>query len=173
MGYYVKSAIGLALFVGSIVLFNVKLIALLETGTCASGNTPYEIARPCPEGTGTDMWLLVGSIFGALIGLAVLAFRGRSPRAADGGGLVASIGGGLAAWGVFFTGTGATMLIYSLSSETIPPDGELGGTIVGITFLLMGLPALAMLAWGVLKRRAGPGSPAGSRRARSGPRSGR
>jgi hypothetical protein len=153
MAYYVKSAIGLALFLGSIVLFNVKLIALLETGTCASGNTPYEIARPCPEGTGADMLLLVASIFGGMIGIAVFAFRGRSPRTDDGGGLVASIGGGLAAWGVFFTGTGATMLIHSLSSETIPPDGELGGTIVGITFLLMGLPALAMLAWGMSKRR--------------------
>ena len=158
MGYYVKSAIGLALFVGSIVLFNVKLIALLETGTCASGNTPYEIARPCPEGTGTDMLLLVASIFGGMIGVAVFAFRGRSPRA-TGSGVVASIGGGVAAWGVFFTGTGATMLIHSLSSETIPPDGELGGTIVGITFLLMGLPALAMLAWGMSKRRRASESP--------------
>jgi hypothetical protein len=52
--------LGLALFCGSIVLFNVKLQELLDTGTCASGNVPYEIAPgyECPPGTGTDILLL-------------------------------------------------------------------------------------------------------------------
>jgi hypothetical protein len=151
MGFYVRSVLGIALFVGSVVLFNVQLIALLEIGTCASGNTPYEIARPCPEGTGTDMLLLFASVFGGLIGAGIYAFRGRSPHGESG--RFASIGGGVAAWGVFFTATGASSLIHSLSSETIGPDGELGGAIVGVIFLLMGLPALGMVAWGLLNRR--------------------
>ena len=46
MGYLIKAIVGMALFLGSIVLFNVKLVSLLETGTCASGNTPYQIAQP-------------------------------------------------------------------------------------------------------------------------------
>ena len=58
MRYWSRTLIGAGLFLGSLVLFNVKLIELLDTGTCASGNQPYEIARPCPEGTGTDMLLL-------------------------------------------------------------------------------------------------------------------
>ena len=54
MGYLIKAPLGLAMFLGGIVLFNVKLVSLLETGTCASGNTPYQISQPCPTGTGTD-----------------------------------------------------------------------------------------------------------------------
>ena len=45
-------------------------------------------------------------------------------------------------WTVFFTATGAVALIFSQTTEGIPPDGKLGGTIVGITFLAMGLPGL-------------------------------
>ena len=37
MGYLLKAPLGLALFFGGIALFNVKLVSLLETGTCASG----------------------------------------------------------------------------------------------------------------------------------------
>lgn len=161
MGYYVRSVLGVGLFIGAVVLFNVELVALLETGTCATGNTPYEIATPCPEGTGTEVLLMIASIFGLLIGVGLYVFRGRSPRA-RGGGVIASIGGGLAAWGVFFTATGATSLFHALNSETIGPDGELGGAIVGVTFLLMGLPALVLVAWGLRKRRAAAESAAGS-----------
>jgi hypothetical protein len=46
MGYLIKAPLGLGLFFGGIVLFNVKLVSLLETGTCASGNTPYQISQP-------------------------------------------------------------------------------------------------------------------------------
>jgi hypothetical protein len=44
------------MFVGGIVLFNVKLVSLLETGTCASGNTPYQISQPCPAGETATVW---------------------------------------------------------------------------------------------------------------------
>ena len=77
--YWSRTLIGAGLFIGSLVLFNVKLTELLDTGTCASGNQPYEIARPCPEGTGTDMLLLTGSIFGVLIGGGILLLRGAAP----------------------------------------------------------------------------------------------
>ena len=79
MGYLIKAPLGLAMFLGGIVLFNVKLVSLLETGTCASGNTPYQISQPCPAGTGTDILLLIAGIFGGLIGAAIFAFRGEPP----------------------------------------------------------------------------------------------
>jgi hypothetical protein len=154
MGYLIKAPLGLAMFFGSIVLFNVKLVSLLETGTCASGNTPYQISQPCPAGTGTDILLLVASIFAGLIGAAVFAFRGDPPWNRDGrGGRFGGFSFGLFAWGAFFTATGATSLIASLTNQAIADSsgGKLGGIIVGGTFLAMGVPALLIALGGLLR----------------------
>ena len=144
MRYWVCSLIGIGLFLGSVVLFNVKLVALLDVGTCASGNTPYEISRPCPEGTELDALALVASIFGLFISGGVFLARGRRP-----GGGASGFAWPLLAWGIFFAGTGAVALIHSITSETVTPDAELGGIIVVATFLVMGVPALAFLLIGV------------------------
>jgi hypothetical protein len=154
MGYLIKAPLGLAMFLGGIVLFNVKLVSLLETGTCASGNTPYEISQPCPAGTGTDILLLIAGIFAGLIGAAIFAFRGDPPWDREGRGR--RFGGfsfGVFAWGLFFTATGATSLIASLTNQAIQDSsgGKLGGTIVGATFLVMGVPALLIALGGLLK----------------------
>jgi hypothetical protein len=142
----------MALFLGAIVVFNIVLLQLLEIGTCASGNTPYEISRPCPEGTGTKMLLLTGSIFVGLIGAGLFAFRGEPPwskgrgRMSFGG----MFGAGTFAWGLFFTATGATMLIAAISDDSLSAGSDLGGKIVGITFLVMGVPALLIALWGLI-----------------------
>jgi hypothetical protein len=62
-------------------------------------------------------------------------------------------GAGTFAWGLFFTATGATSLYASLTNDAIQESngGELGGIIVGATFLVMGLPALLIALWGLLK----------------------
>jgi hypothetical protein len=153
MGYLLKAGVGLALFLGAIVLFNVKLLALLDTGTCASGNVPYEIAPgyECPEGTGTDILLLTASIFGGLIGAAIFAFRGEPPWGSGKRRMGGLFSFGTFAWGVFFTATGATMLIAALTDDSLGADSDLGGKIVGITFLVMGLPALLIALWGFVK----------------------
>jgi Short C-terminal domain len=154
MGYLIKAPLGLGLFFGGIVLFNVKLVSLLETGTCASGNTPYQISQPCPAGTGTDILLLVASIFAGLIGAAIFAFRGDPPWNRDGrGGRFGGFSFGVFAWGAFFTATGATSLIASLTNQAIQDSsgGKLGGIIVGGTFLAMGIPALLIALGGLLR----------------------
>jgi Short C-terminal domain len=153
MGYLIKAPLGLGLFLGGIVLFNVKLVSLLETGTCASGNTPYQISQPCPSGTGTDILLLVAGIFGGLIGAGLFAFRGDPPwdkdRPINSG---SNFSFGLFAWGLFFTATGATSLIASLTDQQIQDSsgGKLGGIIVGGTFLVMGLPVLLYTLWNLV-----------------------
>jgi hypothetical protein len=165
MGYLIKAPLGLGLFIGSLVLFNVKLVSLLETGTCASGtNTPYLVVQKCPSGTGTDILLLVASIFAGLIGAALFAWRGQPPWNRDGAASTADFSFGIFAWGLFFTATGATSLIASLSNEQIQNSSgsKLGGLIVGGTFLFMGVPAIALAIWGYLKDRRSPrrvGSP--------------
>ncbi len=150
MGYLIKAPLGLAMFIGGIVLFNVKLVSLLETGTCASGNTPYQISQPCPSGTGTDILLLMAGIFGGLIGAGIFAARGDPPWDKDRPLNSASdFSFGLFAWGLFFAATGATSLIASLTNQQIQDSsgGQLGGIIVGGTFLLMGVPALLLSLW--------------------------
>jgi hypothetical protein len=152
MGYLIKAPLGLAMFVGGIVLFNLKLVELLETGTCASGNVPYEIAPgyQCPSDTGTDILLLAAGIIGGLIGVAIFAFRGDPPWNREGRSRrLRQVSFGVFAWGAFFTATGATSLFASLTNEAIKESngGELGGIIVGATCLLMGVPALLLVAW--------------------------
>ena len=145
MGYLIKAPLGLVLFFGGIALFNVKLVSLLETGTCASGNTPYQISQPCPSGTGTDILLLMAGIFGGLIGAGLFAFRGDPPWDRDRPlNRPNEFSFGLFAWGFFFAATGAVSLIASLTDQQVQDSsgGQLGGIIVGGTFLLMGVPAL-------------------------------
>jgi len=100
------------------------LVRLLHTGTCASGNTPYAIARQCPSGTGWLIGLLMGGVIVALIGTAIAGVGLAFP-------------GGLA-----FTGVGAAALYVGITGA-----GNAGGTSagysVGITFLVMGLLYLA------------------------------
>jgi hypothetical protein len=161
MGYLFKSILGAGLFLGGVALFNVKLVELLETGTCASGNVPYEIAPgyQCPDDTGTNILLMTASIFGGLIGAAIYAFRGAPPW--GGGGRRRGFGGifgaGTFAWGVFFSATGATSLLAALTNDAIQNSngGELGGIIVGATFLVMGVPALLGSLWGLAKSFGG------------------
>jgi hypothetical protein len=159
MGYIVKSLAGAALFIGCLVLFNVKLVSLLETGTCASGNVPYEIAPgyQCPDNTGTDILLLVGSIFGMLIGAGMFIVRGQSPWGGGRSRFSGMFGAGTFFWGLFFAATGATSLYASLTNDSIQNSngGELGGIIVGGTFLVMGVPALAIALWGLVKSFGG------------------
>jgi hypothetical protein len=151
MGYLIKAPLGLAMFIGGIALFNIKLVSLLETGTCASqSNNPNLVIQPCPSGTGTDILLLMAGIFGGLIGAGIFAFRGDPPWDKDRP--INSVSGfsfGLFAWGLFFTATGATSLIASLTNQAIQDSsgGKLGGLIVGGTFLLMGLPVLLLSLW--------------------------
>jgi Short C-terminal domain len=153
VGYLIKAVLGAAIFIGCIVLFNVKLVSLLETGTCASGNTPYQISQPCPSGTGTDILLLMASIFGGLIGAALFAFRGEPPWGSGKRRFGGMFGAGTFAWGLFFTATGATSLYASLTNDAIAASsgGKTGGIIVGITFLVMGVPALLIALFGLAK----------------------
>ena len=145
MGYLIKAPLGLGLFIGGLVLANVKLVSLLETGTCASGNTPYQIAQPCPSGTGTDILLLMGSIFATIIGIGLFAYRGDPPWDKDRPvNLESDFSFPAFAWGIAFTATGAVSLTAALTNEAVKQNAgsKLGALIVGGVFLVMGLPVL-------------------------------
>jgi hypothetical protein len=151
MGYLIKAPLGAAMFLGGIALFNLKLVSLLETGTCASQtNNPNLVVQQCPAGTGTDILLLTAGVIGGLIGAGLFAFRGDPPWARDRPlNRPNEFSFGLFAWGLFFAATGAVSLVASLTNRAIQDStgGELGGLIVGATFLLMGVPALLIVLW--------------------------
>jgi hypothetical protein len=164
LAYLIKAGIGLALFFGGLIVFNIKLQEVLDIGTCASGNVPFEI-RPeyqCPEGTGSIFFLLVGSIFAMLIGGAVFAFRGDPPWG-ERRKSIGMFGWGTLAWGLFFAGTGLALMlggpygeITNEGGEVVGrPDSELGADITGITFLVMGVPALLLGLWSAFKGLTG------------------
>lgn len=162
MGYLIKAGVGLALFFGGVVLFNTQLQELLDIGTCASGNTPYVIAQPCPEGTGTSILLLFASVIGGLIGAAIFAFRGDPPWGKQRS--FGLFGFGTLAWGIFFAGTALALLLGGPYGEATDPatgdvvgrpDSQLGATITAITFLVMGAPALLIGLWGLTKSFGG------------------
>lgn len=135
MRYRVLTVVALLGYVASTWLFCTKLTTLLDTGTCASGG-PYVSARQCPEGTGTDVLLLIVSVLGFFVSTGIAGLRGRSP---GGGGL--GFGGlVLVGWSIFFTVSGAVALIHALTTDGISDGGKLGGIIVGATFLLLGVP---------------------------------
>jgi hypothetical protein len=97
-------------------------------------------------------------VFTGLIGAAIFAFRGDPPwgRRRRSVGL---FGLGTLAWGIFFAGTGAALIIGQPYGESVNeagevvgrPDSQLGSTITGITFLVMGLPALRLGIWSQVK----------------------
>ena len=147
MAYLTKAIFGLGFFGGGIALANVKLVQLLETGTCASGNTPYAIRHPCPAGTGTAILLLMAGIFAAIIGAGLFAARGTPSWAKGREHRVSTFS---VTWGIGFTATGATSLLTALGDDALGRGGELGGLIVGITFLVMGLPVLLFALWGLI-----------------------
>ncbi len=91
-------------------------------GSCASGNTPFEIARPCPKGV---PGLMVGSIFGGMFFLAVYVFNAYGPNLA------------FLAWPALFLSLGWNFLEYGFD----PPFGggiAFGWLISGIVFVVMG-----------------------------------
>jgi hypothetical protein len=148
MGYLLKAISGLGLFGGGIALANVKLVTLLETGTCASGNTPYAIRHPCPPGTGSAILLLMAGIFAALIGAGLFAARGTPSWAKDRPHRVSTFS---VTWGIGFTATGAVSLLTALGNDSLGQGGKLGGLIVGGTFLVMGVPVLLFALWSLVE----------------------
>ena len=114
-----------AIAVAALALACVELAKLMDTGTCASGG-PYVSANPCPEGTGTQILLLIG---------AILVY------------VVAMLASGQA---LFFYGLLFVALSALFIRGAITDDGFTGvGYTVGAVFAVMGLVpmVIAIRGW--------------------------
>ena len=100
-------------------------------GSCASGNSPYVIENPCPQGSEILMApaIPLGFVFGAMMGYGLM---GISRGAAS---LV------IVFWPALFLSLGWNFLEGAIN----PPGGgglDVGWLICGIVFVLMGAPVL-------------------------------
>lgn len=135
MRYVVRTVLGFGLLVTCWVIFGYGIYHLLQIGTCASGG-PYEIARPCPDGTAKLGLMLPAGLVLAFIGAGVYATRGKPPGSDNPprAGLVITF---------FWTGIFWSIAIGCFIGVWGPeanagPDGKLGGLIVGFLFVPMG-----------------------------------
>ena len=106
----------------------IGLPELLKTGTCASGNTAYVIARPCPAGTGETIALFGGGMTIAILAMVAASFSGN--------GLFG--GAALLLWAAQFAGVGAAVLVWALTHGNGPAGSKLASYILAIVFIPMG-----------------------------------
>lgn len=98
---------------------------VLAVGTCASGG-PYVSGRPCPDGTGLKIGLVVAGSFVTILSMIAASFR--------------SMSAGAFWFGTLFSTLGATFLIGVLTDHINGADSV--GWTLGPLFLLMGLVPL-------------------------------
>jgi hypothetical protein len=130
--------IGLAGLCAALTMLFWSMRAVMEIGgSCASGNVPHEITRPCPQGTG---WMMTSSIFGGIFMFGLYAVS------AAGGPSLWPL-----AWPALFLSLGWNFFQYGVD----PPfgsDAAPGWLICGVLFALMGgFPLLLLLKSGWLQ----------------------
>jgi hypothetical protein len=133
--YLVRTVLGFGLMVMCWVIFGYGIYQLLQIGTCASGG-PYEVARPCPDGTGRLGMMIPAALLLMFIAAGLYATRGKPPgsdRPARSALVITFF------WtGIFWSmGAGALLGVWGPEANA-GPDGKLGGLIVGFLFIPMG-----------------------------------
>ncbi len=142
--------LGTLVFVVSLTMVYKSMRSVMDIGgSCASGNTPYEIARPCPKGVG---WMMTVGIFGLFIGSGI-SLLGVFPQ----GGPRPYVFG----WSALFLSLGWNFLDYGFDA---PGGGTSAGWLIcGFVFVAMGgIPLLFLLTpkalrwelWGPNTQRA-------------------
>jgi hypothetical protein len=133
----VLTFLGLATVSGCLAIMYFSMRVVMEVGGfCASGQTAFVIAHPCPSGV---PGLMVGSIFLGLAGLGVYAVSAFSINLT------------LLAWPALFLSLGWNFLEYGVNP---PGGGTSGGWLVcGVIFVLMGGLPLIFGIMAVVKGR--------------------
>lgn len=136
-----RKLIGAAVMLAGLAAFAWGLFHLIQTGTCASGNQPFVIARECPEGTGLKATALM---LGVVVGLI--------------GGFVAGVGMAVVPL-IFMTVGGAS--IASANLGDVPEGMGAFPYAFGIPFIVVGL---IWLGAGVALKKSfsRPSAPSGS-----------
>jgi Short C-terminal domain len=116
-----RAIISLAIGLPGIGMFAYGLNGVMKIGTCASGNSTYVIANPCPSGTGAKAGLLAVGIVLAVIGMIVGVGRTL-----------------LFQWSAMFLAGGIAALLVAVSGGHVGSGGKTAGYILGAIFIPMG-----------------------------------
>jgi hypothetical protein len=138
-----------------IVLMGLGFNQILDIGSCASGG-PYEITRPCPEGSDILFWLAAAGSIMWILGISMSKQGFLAP------------GAGQFLWTAGFAGGGVAMLVKVLNQPEMPPDAKLGASIVAALFIPMGLVVGVIGVVQLVRQRRGGGS--ASRRTKAKPK---
>jgi hypothetical protein len=110
------------LALASLAGMTVEILKLMEVGTCASGNTAYVIANPCPKGTGTTILILTACIIVYTCVMIAISFS--------------DFAAGAFWFGMLFVVLGGAFVYAAVTSDT---NGAGVGYIIGPIFILMGV----------------------------------
>jgi hypothetical protein len=135
-----RTIVSLVVGLGGVGVFTYELLQVVKIGTCASGNTTFVIASPCPSGTGTKILLVALGIMLATAGM--LIGLGRTS---------------LLIWSALFLASGLAMLLNALLGHNVSSGAKSTGYLLAATLIPMGAPALVWLiangAGSLLQRR--------------------
>ncbi len=147
MRYWIRTLLGIVLIAGSVALAAVTIYHLVRIGSCGSDGT-YVAVRPCPDGTGLKILGLIASIFVVpFAGMGLLATRGSGGAQRDG----AAMGIGVMWFLLLFTCMGAAAFVAGRGPAAPSTPGlRSAGTWIGVSFMLVGGPALLFLVWRTL-----------------------
>lgn len=126
--------LGTLVFVVCLTMVYKSMRSVMDIGgSCASGNTPYAISRPCPKGVG---WMMTVGIFGMFVGTGI-SLLGVFPQ----GGPRPYVFG----WSALFLSLGWNFLDYGFDA---PGGGTSAGWLIcGFVFVAMGgVPLLFLLS---------------------------
>jgi hypothetical protein len=122
-----RAVASLVIGLGGLVSMVWAIKLLLNVGTCGTGG-PYQLADPCPPGTGSEGLLLVGGFAAWFVGLFLSNYGFMRP------------GTGQIIWCALFLGGGVTILVKALTQPHLGADSQLGSYIMAAVFIPVGLP---------------------------------
>jgi hypothetical protein len=132
-----RAIISLVIGLPGIGMFAYGLNAVMKIGTCASGNSAYVIANPCPHGTGTKAAFLAVGIVLAVVGMIVGVGRTL-----------------LFQWSALFLAGGVAALLTALSPGHVGSGGKTAGWVLAGTFIPIGaLPMIWLISNGLTGMR--------------------
>jgi hypothetical protein len=144
--YGLVGGLGLVFLLGGPAAFVYGLYHLMETGSCGS-DAVYVTTRPCPDGTGGYVGMLVFGMFAVFLGPPI--FAGRGTLTEGGKKKISIMVTGLWMWCALFIGGGLAALYSSLGPKAESEDGGGTGIFLAALFIPMGLIPLilALIAW--------------------------
>lgn len=153
MGYYLKAATGVALFLAAVAAFCWAFYSLVHGVTQVTGadmETEIDSIH-----LGRSITVLIVALFVGLGGIALAGLRGDPPSGGTGRpSWLEALGLGLTSFGIFFLAVGAVSVLAMVAGPAGPAGSRWGLIAMGAVFIVMGLvPLWLAVRWARSDRR--------------------